>query len=239
MAPRTPLLRPDSYFAERVPNGVRGLVVAGVATLGGLGLVAALGAVLAAKIDGTVTVDNPNRPPETFCDGGSSFGNTGGFNCSAPPEVERNVDTLLSAAVGELYAPLLVGVPLLMVVVAALLHAGTAAAGGEGGFGGTFSVTAWGFIPPLVTAALAVGAFWFLLDPVTVSGNTAPDTLRRSVLDDVRRVGTVALGLNLVGTAWSVAVCTFGLERARSVSRAAAATLGVVVFGGLYLVSLA
>lgn len=232
MPPRTPLLRPDRYFAARDPSAARGLVVAVLFVAGTLAMVAVLGGIFTAKIDGTVTVDNPDRPSEQFCDGrpNESFDETNAtFGCDEPAEIERNIDAIIDRAVGQFYAPLLIGVPIVFVVVAGLLHLGTALADGRGSFGATMTVTAWGFAPVLVTMPLALAALWVTMDPLTISPGIDPSAFQSTLLGQIEAWTPIAFAFNAAGSLWGAAIWTFGLEHARDVSRAAAAATALVV----------
>ncbi|WP_324760834.1 YIP1 family protein [Haloarcula sp. GH36] len=236
MAPRTPLLRPDSYFANRELSIARAAVLGVLLTGAAVAFVAGLGMVFTEKVDGTVTVDNPDRPPEGFCESGMNetfddmndnlTGTNGtGFDCSQPARIERNVDTILRQAIGQLYPAMVIGFPIVIFVTAGLLHAGTAICDASGGFARTLTVTLWGMTPFIVTTPIALGALWLLMDPVTVSPETAPQALQQSLLDSLQPWVPAALALNLVGSLWGAVVWTFGLERARSVTRGQAAAV--------------
>lgn len=164
MAPRTPLLRPDRYFAQRNVGLLRGLVLTAVLTVAAMGAVWGLGVVFADKIDGTVAVDNPNRPPEPFCENGMNATfeqvNASSFDCGAPAQIERDVDTVVDDAVGQFYVPMLVGLPFLWLFAGVLLHAGTSLCGGEGRFGESLTVAAWGFTPMLVVLPVSLALLW-------------------------------------------------------------------------------
>jgi len=234
MAPRTPLLRPDRYFANREPDLARGLAVAAIVTLAAIVLIAGLGAVFTAKIDGTVLVDNPERPPDMFCDGGmnETFEETNAsFDCSAPAEIERDVDRILDRALGEFYGLMAIGMPIVLLIAAGLLHAGTALVNGDGSFGKTLSVTAWGFAPTVVTLPIGLLALWLLMDPVTITPGTDPAAIEAAILGTMQPWLPAALALNLVTSVWGVAIWTFGLERGRSVTRAQAVAVAAVVMG--------
>lgn len=243
MRPRTPLLRPDRYFARRTPDPVRGLILAVVVTLGFLVTIWMLGAVFMDRIDGTVAVDNPDRPPEAFCDDetGSAFEEMNGsaYDCDAPAQVDRDIDTILGDALSQFYGPVLVGLPIVLLLAAALLHVGTALFDANGGFAQTLTVTAWGFVPTLVLMPVSVAALWVLMDPVTLSSASDPAAFRDPVMASLERWRPVALALNAVGSLWGAAVWTFGLESARSVTRSQAATVAgtvtvlFLVFGAL------
>lgn len=233
MGPRTPLCRPDEYFAQRDPDPVHGLILAVALTMGALAAVWGLGVIFADNVDGSVGVDNPNRPPEQFCDDGASETfeqvNASGFDCSAPAEVERDVDTIISDAVGQFYAPILVGLPLVLLFAGVVLHVGTAIVGGDGGFSGTLTVAAWGFAPMFVVMPVSLFLLWAMMDPVTVTPGTDPTVFRESVLGSLQQWRPFALGLNAVGSLWGAVIWTFGLESARSVSRSEAAVVAGTV----------
>jgi len=241
MRPRTPLLRPDSYFARRTPDPVRGLILAVVVTLGSLVAIWLLGAVFMDRIDGTVAVDNPNRPPEGFCDDGTDGAfeemDASAFDCDAPAQVDRDIDTILGDAMGQFYGAMLVGLPIVLLLAGALLHVGTALFDADGGFAETLTVAAWGFTPTLLVMPVSLAVLWVMMDPVTVTAASDPAAFRDPVMESLDRWRPVALALNAVGSLWGAAVWTFGLESARSVSRSEAAavagtmTLLFFVFG--------
>jgi hypothetical protein len=241
MSPRTPLLRPDRYFDDREPDITRGIAVAVLVTLTAVALIAGIGFVFTEKIDGTVMIDNPDRPPEGFCEtGGTSlpdgFGDSG-FNCSAPAEVERNIDSLITGSLGEFYGVMLIGVPIMLLVVAAGLHLATAAVGGEGSFGATATVAVWGFAPTLVTTLLGLVALWLVMDPVTVATDVEPDILQQTLLESLGPWLPIASVLNIGSLLWGAVIWTFGLQAGRDVSRAQAGAIAIVVTGILILVA--
>ncbi|WP_424004861.1 YIP1 family protein (plasmid) [Haloarcula salina] len=242
MAPRTPLLRPDRYFRAREPDLARGLVVAALVTAASVALVGGLGVVFTEKIDGTVMVDNPNRPSEAFCDSdpNSMFTEMSevGFDCDAPAEIERDIDPIIRDALGGFYGSMLVGLPIVLLVTAVILHVGTALCGGRGGFGNSFAVSAWGFAPVLVTMPLGLAALWVLMDPVTITPETAPAVLKRTVIGSLQPWLPVATALNVASTAWGAVIWTFGLQWGRDVSRAQAAAVAAVTAGLFLLVGL-
>ena len=235
MAPRTPLIRPNRYFDDREPDIARGIAVAALVTLTVVALIAGIGFVFIEKIDGTVLVDNPDRPPEGFCE--TAGFDDSGFNCSAPAEVERNIDALIDRALGELYGVMLIGFPILLLVIAAIFHLATAAVGGEGSFGATATVTAWGFAPTLVTTPLGLIALWLLMDPVTVATGIEPDLLQQTLRESLDPWLPLAAGLNIGSLLWGVVIWTFGLHASRDVSRPQAGAIAATVTGLLVLVA--
>lgn len=237
MAPRTPLLRPDRYFAERDLSLGRVLAVFGLVLFAGLAAVYGVGYLLVTHIDGTVMVDNPERPPELFCDGDMEFEIYDDADCDAPREVEQDVDPLLWDAVGELAGPMLVGMLLVVAGVTASLHAGSWLAGGKNGVTASFAVAVWGMTPIVVVAPASIAVLWALLDPVTISAGSPEPAIDRllSQLRAHQSVGTVSSVLSGV---WSAAIWRFGLEHERGIEGVAATGVAVVtamllVLGGL------
>ncbi|MFB6205020.1 MAG: YIP1 family protein [Haloglomus sp.] len=226
--PRTPLLRPDRYFRERTASPGRGVAVAVVVVLVLLVGVYALGWVFATNIDGTVTVDNPAYPGDAFC-GGDTPGSFTPSGCDEPERVERNIDHFIWQAIGSVVGQLAIGLPIVLLLLAGLLHAGSWLANGAGPFGRTLTVAAWGMVPTLLGMAAALVALWLTFDPITVSSGQAPSTLRNQAvaqLDAMRLVGQV---VGVLTTAWGAAIWRFGLYHERDISGTAASAIAVIV----------
>lgn len=228
MSPRTPLLQPDSYFSERTVTAAEAAVVAAVGVGGFLVIVYAIGAVFAAGIDGTVEVDNPERPPEAFCEDGGAF-ETGPGGCDEPRTVERNIDEFLWEAVGSVAGQLLVGLVVVWLGVGLALHAGSGLAGGEGAVGRSLAVAAWGLLPGLFSGAAAVVVLAVTFDPVTVAPGDDPAVLREQVVTQVDAVRTFGRVSGLLTTVWSALVWRFGLRHQRAVSGTEATLVAGVV----------
>lgn len=212
MPPLTPLLRPDRYFAERDPDFFRVMVVVGLLIAAGPAVVYGVGWILAAHLDGTVMVDNPERPPDWACEDGTS--DSAVFedeNCDAPREVERNVDTVLWEAIDELVGPALTAYPLALVVLTLLLHAGAWLAGADHGPFPTFAVAAWGMVPTLVLIPVSLVGLYLTLDPVTVSPGDDPATAIEPLMTQIEAVEPYAAVGTTVTALWSVVVWRFGL----------------------------
>ena len=179
MRPRTPLLRPDRFFAERDPHALRLLVVGCVLLLSLPVAVSTVGWIVTERVDGTVTVDNPGRPSEAFCRGAPDGMDAG---CDAPARVERNVDEPIREALGQFYGPALLAFPIALAFVGGLLHAGSWLLEAENGAGATFVVAAWGLLPSVVGLLGFVALFALLLDPLAVT----PDSDPRVLVEHVR-----------------------------------------------------
>lgn len=231
--PRTPLLRPDSYFDDRTATLGRGLAVAALLTLATLGLAVGLGAVFAVNIDGTVTVDNPAYPGDVFCDGDPS-GDIEASGCDEPETVERDIDRLTWDAIGSIAGQLALGFPIVLLVVAGALHAGSALADGEGGFGRSLAVGAWGLVPAVLAGVVTIAVLAVTFDPITVSPGDGPERLRllaMSQVEEIQLVGTVS---GAIATVWGAVVWRFGLYHQRDVPGDAATAIAGIV-GAVFL----
>jgi hypothetical protein len=222
MAPRTPLLRPDSYFAERDRSLGRVLAAFGLVVCTGVAAVYGVGYVLVVHVDGTVTVDNPERPPEPFCDDDTSLDVVDRSGCDAPREVERNVDPLVWRAVEELAGQMLVGLLLVAGALTALLHGGSWLAGGTNGVTASVAVAVWGLVPLVVVAPASLLALWVVLDPVTVQAAGDPSPAFTALEEQLRAHQSIGTVSSVVGSVWSAAIWRFGLEHERDVDGAAA-----------------
>ncbi|WP_276258489.1 YIP1 family protein [Haloglomus litoreum] len=226
--PRTPLRHPDRYFSERTASTGRGIAVSLLTMLVLLVGVYTLGWVFAANIDGTVTVDNPAYPGDAFCDGDSP-GEFTPHGCDEPKRVERNIDHFIWQAVGNVAGQLAIGLPLVLLLVAGALHAGTWLANGEGPFGRTLAVAAWGLVPTLVGMAATLLALWLTFDPITVGDGYDPATLRDQAIAQLDTMRLVGQASGVLTMAWGGAIWGFGLSHERHVSGAAAAAVAVAV----------
>lgn len=231
---RTLLTDPDSFFADRAETlGVaEGL---GTALLVSFLLTLVVGAGLfglAQQLDGTVVVDNPDRPPEPYCEtfneSAPGFdGNSTG--CTAPKTVERDVGTLFwRAASGELPV-LFVGVLVVWLGLALALYVAATLAGGRGSAGATAAVAAYGMVPSVLSALVAAA----LLVALAVRADltvTSPESFLASVRGLVSGASGAALAaVQVGGVAWQVYVWTFGLAHVHDVPvRRAGGVAGLV-----------
>lgn len=216
MPPRTPLLRPGRFFAERELHATR---LAVVLTLLVLSLPAAMwgvGWVLTDRVDGTVTVENPDRPPEPFCQDAPESMAEG---CDEPAQIERDVDAVLWEAIGELVLPALIGFLVVLFIVGGLLHVGSWMLGGENGAAESFAVALWGLFPQVFGVIVLLVMFAVVVDPVSVTPDTGGALVEERVRADLRPVlnwQPVVVG---VGALWGGAIWRYGLEHERGLTR--------------------
>lgn len=225
--PRTPLLRPNSYFSERTATLGHAIVVAIVLVLGFVGIVYALGGVFVLNIDGTVETSNPAYPGDAFCDGDTPGDTPSG--CSEPATIERNVDGIIWDAIGSLAGQVVAGLGITWLLVAGLLHGGSALANGDGAAERSLAVAAWGLLPTLLGAVVAILALALTFDPVSVSPGTSQDVIRERVLaqfDVLRLVGGAA---SVVTVVWGAVVWRFGIQHQRDVPEKWATAIAATV----------
>lgn len=230
--PRTPLLRPDSYFERHdgsppFAHAAAAVALVTIATAGGLAVF--LGE-FAAALDVPITVDNPAYPGETFCED-SMFDDTPS-GCGEPKEVERSLGALVAEELSWLPPATVVLVPVFWLVQGGVLHAASALADGEGAFADTLAVAGWGMVPSLARL-LGVGALIvYRLRTAAVPGTPdgAIDALRAAI-GGVEAIGLLAA---LVVAIWAGVIRTYGLADARDHSLGTAATIvGVLTVIGL------
>lgn len=219
MPPLTPLLRPDSYFAEREPKFVRIAVVVGLLIAAGPAVVYGVGWVLAGNLDGTVLVDNPEHPPDWVCESdGAGSAVFDEEDCDAPAQVERNVDVILWDAVDELLGQALLAFPLVVLFLTLLLHGGAWLAGADHGILRTFVVAAWGVVPSLLLLPVTLVGLDLMLDPVTVAPGMNPETAVAPLVEQIGAFEPYGSVVTLVTTVWGGAIWRFGLLHEQGLS---------------------
>ncbi|MFC6873497.1 YIP1 family protein [Halobellus marinus] len=219
MPPSTPLLRPDRFFAERDTAAGRILLVFCLLVFSLPLGIWGVGQVLKLRIDGTVLVENPNRPSERFCEGAPASMDVG---CDAPAQIEQNIDTVLSEAIGQLIGPALLGTLIVIVVVGGLLHFGSWVLGGENGVAASFAVALWGLVPSVVSLLFGLGLLFVLVDPMTVTPASDPAVVTAQLQTDLTPLQQWSPLITGITTLWSAIIWRFGLQHIRGLSSGAA-----------------
>ncbi|QLG60450.1 Yip1 family protein [Halorarum salinum] len=217
--PRTPLLRPQSYFESHdgsPPLGHAALAVAVVAvvTAGGIGLFLAE---FAGALDATVEMENPEHSPEWACENfeGSGMSTPSGCDPSVPETVERDLGSLVYEELSWLPWAALFIVPIFWAVQALVLHAGAAVIGGEGTFADTLAVAGWGMVPSLARV-LALGALLiYRLRTTPLPGD--PEGAVAALEAAFSGLGAASMVAVLVVAVWAGAVRVYGLAETHDV----------------------
>ena len=210
-------------------NFFRVMAVVGLLVAAGPAVVYGVGWVLAANLDGTVMVDNPERPPDWVCEDDTGSDVLDDEGCDAPREIERDVDAVMWDVMDEFVGAAFLSYPLALVVVSLLLHAGAWLAGADRGVFPTFAVAAWGMVPTLFLIPVALVGLSLALDPVTVSPGTDPEVAFEPLLSQLRAIepyGAMGTGLTAV---WGGFVWRFGLVHQQGLPGTEATTVAGAV----------
>lgn len=161
MALRELLVDPGSFFAERdpaqtLPYAVGAVAVVTVATVASLFLVADI---IAGTVEGPITVDNPEHPSWSACEGSTLESPEG---CDEPAQIERSPESLMDEAATNLAGYAAVGVLLLWGVGTILFNLLARATGGSPSWSGTAALAGWAAIPELVRLVAGIGTVWFV-----------------------------------------------------------------------------
>lgn len=203
MAPYTPLLRPRRYFAASEVNFFRVMAVVAVLLFTGPLAVYGIGWVITDSVDGTVTVDNPERPPDFFCE------DRGG--CEEPEQIEQDVDTVIWDVMDRFVGPAFLAYPLILGVLTLLLHGGVWVVGGDRGWFPTLAVAAWGLLPTVAIVAVSIAGLWLTIDPVTVSPNDDIGVALAPLEDQFRAFGPYRTVGTIVASIWGGLIWRAGL----------------------------
>lgn len=228
--PRTPLLRPKSYFESHdgsppLAHAAVAVAVVAVVTAAGIGLFLVE---FTAALDATVEMENPEHTPEWACE---NFGESGmsstpsGCDPDVPETVERDLGSLVYEELSWLPWAALFIAPVFWVVQALVLHAGGAVVGGEGTFADTLAVAGWGMVPSLARV-LAVGSlliYRLRTTPLPDDPEGAIDALEAALVG----LDAVAIVAVLVVAVWAGAVRVYGLAVTHEITVGEA--LGIVV----------
>lgn len=181
-----------------------------------------LGGLLAGSTDATVTMDNPDRPPEWVCEAhGDDPDSALGAGCDEPETIERSAGALLREAAGEYVAPVFFFSLALWPIAGVTIFVFARLAGGDGGFLATLGVAAWGAVPEFVRLFAGLVGLRYALGGTTFAGpiGSFPDQL-------VTALAPLELPLlvaSLVTLLWQWHLLAAGVEEVHDLSRSAAA----------------
>ena len=244
-SPLAPLSRLVGGLLDRSRAGFRRLkprsqaltvgVVALVTFATILGVVG-LGAAFDATVDREVTVDNPDRPPESTCE---TFGDDEDSliaeQCDQPERVDVNVGEELQSAAGDYVGYALIGVLIWWVVFALALHGGARLAGGAGSIGDSFTIAAWAIAAEGARLAAGLAAIWYALATTTVEGATV-EAIATEIVAAISAMQGPLLAASAVVIAVQWVVVVGGLEAYHDLDRGVAgAVAGVFALLGFLL----
>lgn len=209
MPPFTPLLRPRRYFASRPTHLPKVLAVVGLLLFTGPLTVYGVGWVLTGAVDGTVTVDNPNRPPDWVCEDRSDGDSA--FDCDEPAQLERDVDAVIWDVMGEFAGPAVAVYPVVLLVLTLLLHAGVWLVDADGSWFTTATVATWGLLPAVLVVAGLVVALRYSVDPVTVAPGDDVGAALAPLEAQLRAVRPYRTAGTVIASVWGAAIWRGGL----------------------------
>jgi hypothetical protein len=194
-----------------------------------------LGAAFDATIDREVTVDNPDRPPESTCETFDEGDSVFAEQCDQPERVEVDVGSRLREAANGYVGYALIGVPIWWGLFGTALHVGARLAGGAGSVGDSFVVAAWAVAAELARLAAGLAAIWYALSTTAVEGTTM-----ESIANEIVAAISAMEGPLLVASAVVIAVqwvvVVGGLEAYHDLDRGVAgAVAGVFALLGFLL----
>lgn len=231
------LTDPRAFFEDHGTAGtlpIAALAVVGLAIALAVG-VTVLGGILAGAVDGTVMVDNPDRPPEPTCE---AFGNDtpGVDGCDEPAEVERDAGSLVQEAANDLVGTVVLAPFLLWLAGGVTLYLGGLVAGGDTSASGSFAVAGWAAVPEFARLVAGLAILQFALADVTITSlQSAPEAVRAAIAP----VEPFIALASLLTAVWQLHVLSAGLAVEADISRGAAAVVTGVPLALFVLASLA
>lgn len=227
------LVRPAVAFDGWRPDGRVVVALVLLCCVASAASIAVTGDAVAAAVDGTVTVENPNKPPEWMCDGETAEYH----DCDAPATVERSLQaaaagTLDGARVKAALVPLVWTLLLAGLLVMVLGLPGRGDGEVLDAFTDGVGIAAVAAVPGLLRAAarpLAVER--------SLAGWSHPQTLegvRTAAVEALFPDGTLWLAVLVVSALWTAAILYYGTrgafgvgpKGAGAVAAAGASTIG-------------
>jgi len=228
---RLPFVRPDRYFARSRPNRpfVHALVAVAVVTAAIAAGIWVLGGAIAGAVDEAgITVENPDRPDDVFCDDGESSSEFTPDGCDAPERVPAGA--VFRDAIGQFVAAMLFGLPVIWFLTGVGLHLLATLANGDGALTDSLSVAAWGMVPSIGVGSLNLALLVWLLEHHRFEAATLPafTTEFQSLLGG--QWGLAFGAVSALGLTWAAVVHFHGLREALDLSGPAAATAAALVW---------
>lgn len=227
------LLSPTAFFDDRPPAETLPVasVIVVVLALGLVGGILLLGSMLAGAVDATVTMDNPDRPPDFVCDQHADDPDSVfSEGCDEPVTIERDAGTLVQEAVRDYLWIGLVVPFVLWFIGAGVLYGVGRFAGGEPSFAGTLALAGWAALPELFRLAVGLVALAITLSGLTI---TDPERAVAVLQTAMAPIESVLLIASLVTVGWQWSLLTGGLSQEADVPWGSAA-VGVAIPLGLF-----
>lgn len=219
------VLDPKAFFERRRPADTLPYAIAIVAVLALATVIATfvLGSMLAGAIDATVTMDNPERPPDWMCEDDAA--STPAPGCDEPKTVERDAGSLVYDATTDYAVPLLFAPFLLWGFGTVVLNLAGRAAGGSPTVAGSAALAGWAVLPELFRLLVGLAALRYVLWNTTITSVQQAPAALETALAPVSPILTVA---TILTVAWQWHLLSGGLAVDADVHpRAAHVAVGV------------
>lgn len=226
-APLAALLTPKRFFAESEHGSslrAAAIVVTFVALLVTASF-AGIGLLLASSVDATVTVDNPDRPPEQFCHG-STF-EMHEDDCEEPAQIERDAGDLLWEVWSQYVPVVFVGMYAVWLVVGSLLWAFARFFGATESHPDTLAVWGWAMLAELPRVFSVLAFVAWLTAGWTVAASSEAEL--QAELETLLAAAPVFDVLAFVVGVWQIAIVARGLAETQDVPTVQAAIAAAVV----------
>lgn len=244
--PWTLVRRPGEFFERHPPASSLGgaVTVVFVVACATTAAFAAVGWWFSSSVHATETVTTMEPWPNATCESFAAMNESTNHStvpeqCTIDEPRTKQVDvgaTVWDAFAGRL--PLVfVGVFAGWLVVAAVLHAGSAMYDAEGSFAGTLAVVGWATLLDLARVAVVAAGAYVLLRDVTFTGD--PEAMARRLRRLTAGAGAHADLVAVAVTAWQAYVWTHGLRHARDLRTGEAAVVAGTVAAVAVLFALA
>ena len=219
------LVSPTGFFEERSPAETLPIAAAIVIAFA-IGLtigLLAVGSMLAGAVDATVTMDNPERPPDLICeqhadDPDSTFGD----GCDAPKTIERDAGALIQEAVNDVLWIGIAGPFILWVIATVVLFAGGRLAAGDPSLAGTAALAGWAALPEFIRVIAGLVGLWYVLGDLTI---TELDSAVAVLETAIAPVEPILLAASVLTLCWQWSLLSAGLGEDADISRGAAAVV--------------
>ncbi|MFC4408578.1 YIP1 family protein [Haloarchaeobius iranensis] len=230
------LVEPRAFFEEHGTAStlpVAALAVVGLAIALAVG-VTVMSGMLAGAVQGTVMVDNPDRPPQGIC---GAFENDSPVTegCDEPAEIERDAGAIVREAANEFVGTVVLAPFLLWLAGGLTVYLGGLLVGGDTSLPGSFSVAGWAAVPEFARLVAGLAILQFALADVTITNLESAPAAVRAAIAPVEPLVALA---SLLTAAWQLSILSAGLAVEADISRGAAAVVTGIPLGLLVLATL-